>query len=279
MNRYQQAGTLRTVQIGDIKVSYVPDGAVKMVPRFLFPGTSDEDWVENARFLDSSGWLTISAGALLVEQGQRAVLVDVGFGPYPEPTSMLEWGMAQTYGGALLDNLAKLGRQPGDVEAIAITHLHVEHVGWAKDPAFAHAAFLVSQTEWGNRKAEYGVTEDVLAAIAPRFRPIADADEILPGVSALALAGHTPGQMGFEVTSGGERLLAFADVFHSPVQVTHPDWVLAGDPVPEESAAMRRAVLKRLEDPHTVGFGIHFADAVFGTPRQADNAWTWEPLN
>jgi glyoxylase-like metal-dependent hydrolase (beta-lactamase superfamily II) len=279
MNKFQRAGTLRSVQISDIRVSYVPDGAVKMVPRFLFPGTSDGDWIENAGFLDSSGWLTISSGGLLIERGQRAVLVDAGFGPYPEPVSRLEYGMAQMYGGALLDNLNALGRRPGDVEAIAITHLHVEHVGWAANPAFAHAACLLSQTEWETRKAEYGVTEDVLAAIAPRFRPIADGEEILPGVSALALPGHTPGQMGFEVVSGGERLVAFADVLHSPVQVTHPDWVLAGDLVPEKSAAMRRTILTRLADQQTLGFGIHFADAGFGMVRRTGTEFTWEALS
>ena len=279
MDRLQQAGTLRSAEIGDIRVSYVPDGAVKMVPRSLFPGTSDDDWTDNARFLDSSGWLTISSGGLLVERGHRAVLIDAGFGPYPEPVSRPEYGMAQMYGGALLDNLGALGRQPGDIEAIAITHLHVEHVGWAAEPAFAHAACLLSQTEWDSRKAEHGVTEDVLAAIAPRFRPVADGQEILPGVSAVALPGHTPGQMGVEVTAGGEHLLAFADVLHSPVQVTHPDWVLAGDLVPEESAAMRRAVLSRLASRQAPGFGIHFADVGFGTVRTTGTEFTWEPLS
>src|SRR5215469_8387841 len=115
MNRFQRAGTLRSVQIGDIRVSYLPDGAVKMVPRFLFPGTSDRDWIENARFLDSSGWLTISSGGLLIERRNRAVLIDAGYGPYPEPVSRPEYGIAQMYGGALLDNLSALGRQPGDV--------------------------------------------------------------------------------------------------------------------------------------------------------------------
>jgi glyoxylase-like metal-dependent hydrolase (beta-lactamase superfamily II) len=278
MTMFQRAGTLRSVAVGDIRVSYVPDGAVKMVPRFLFPGTSDGDWAENAEFLDSSGWLTISSGALLIERGQRAVLIDAGFGPYPEPVSRLEYGIARMYGGGLLDNLRALGRQPGDIEAIAITHLHVEHVGWAGDPAFAHSACLLSQTEWDNREAEYGVTEDVLAAIAPRFRPVADGDEILTGVTTLALPGHTPGQIGFEVAAGGERLLSFADVLHSPVQVTHPDWALAGDLVPQESAATRHAVLGRLADQRALGFGIHFADAGFGTVRRTGTGFGWEPL-
>jgi glyoxylase-like metal-dependent hydrolase (beta-lactamase superfamily II) len=278
MDEVRRAGRLRSVEVGDIRVSYVPDGAVKMVPRFLFPETSDDDWGENGRYLDGSGWLTISSGGLLVEHGSRAVLIDAGYGPYPEPVSRPEFGIAQMYGGALIDNLKALGRRPRDVEAIAITHLHVEHVGWAAHPDFAHAACLVSPTEWDSRRAEYGVTEEVLGAIEPRYRPITDGEEILPGLTALALPGHTPGQMGFEVASGDERLLAFADVLHSPIQVTHPDWILVGDLVPEETAAMRRAVLDRLAQDQIKGFGIHFADVGFGTVRRVGAEFSWEPL-
>jgi hypothetical protein len=82
-----------------------------------------------------------------------------------------------------------------------------------------------------------------------------------------------------EVASGGEHLLAFADVLHSPVQVSHPDWALAGDPVPDKSAAMRHAVLNRLADQQTPGFGIHFADADFGTVHRTGTTFTWEPLS
>ncbi|WP_432841162.1 MBL fold metallo-hydrolase [Dactylosporangium sp. CA-092794] len=269
---------LRQVQVGALRVSFVPDGAVKMVPRFLFPGTSETDWADNARFLDDAGRLTISSGALLVEHGDRAVLIDAGYGPYPEPVSRMEYGIAEMYGGALLDNLRRLGREPRDIEAIAITHLHIEHVGWAAHPAFAHAPCLLSDTEWSGRAATPGVSEQVLTAIGQRFRPVSAAEPILPGVTALALPGHTPGQTGYLLTSGDARLLAFADVMHSAVQVSHPDWPLLGESSPEESAAVRRQVLRRLADERAIGFGIHFADVTFGTVRQTGDAFSWEPL-
>ncbi|MFF1711896.1 MBL fold metallo-hydrolase [Streptomyces sp. NPDC058268] len=34
------------------------------------------------------------------------------------------------HGGELLDNLARVGRRPQDIEAVAITHLHGDHAGW-----------------------------------------------------------------------------------------------------------------------------------------------------
>lgn len=283
--RLRTPATIRSVQLGEVKLSYVPDGMVKMVPPSLFPGTTDESWARHGEYLDESGWLTISAGGLLIEHGDRAMLVDAGFGPFPEPMSMMEHGMATMHGGAQLDNLKRLGRDPEPVEAVAITHPHLEHLGWAAHPApgeslpaFAHAKYLLSQTEWDNRHATYGVTEQIADALAPRVHVVADGDEVFPGVRAVALPGHTAAQVGYTVTSTDARLFAFADVLHSPVQVVNPDWAIVGEPAPDESAALRRRVLGRLADEDLTGFGIHFADVPFGEVRRTDQGFDWEPL-
>jgi hypothetical protein len=54
------------------------------------------------------------------------MLVGAGFGPFPEPISMMEHGMATMYGGALLDNQQQwtvpglgYGITPGAVAVIA----------------------------------------------------------------------------------------------------------------------------------------------------------------
>jgi glyoxylase-like metal-dependent hydrolase (beta-lactamase superfamily II) len=279
MDRFHVAGALRSVQVGQLGVSYVPDGAVKMVPRFLFPTTTGEDWTAGAHYLDADGWLTVSSGGLLVERGDRAILLESGYGPHPEPVSSPENGMALMYGGAFVDNLRKLGREPAEIEAVAISHLHLEHFGWAAQPDFAHAEVLLSEAEWAAREAGFGVTAEVVAALAPRVRAIADGDEFFPGVTALALPGHTAGQTGFWLDGGdGARLLVFADVMHSPIQVTHPEWPLIGEPDPQRSEQTRREVLTHLADGSTIGFGIHFADVQFGRARRTAEGLAWEPL-
>jgi glyoxylase-like metal-dependent hydrolase (beta-lactamase superfamily II) len=282
-DRLRRPARIRTVRLGGL--SYVPDGVVKMVPPSLFPESTNAVWAEHSQYLDASGWLTISAGSLLVEHGGRAMLIDAGFGPFPEPISMMEHGMATMYGGALLDNLTQLGRTPESIDAVVITHLHMEHLGWAAHPApgeaapaFGHADYLISRTEWENRHTKYGVTEQIADALAPRVRFADDGDEVFPRVRAVALPGHTAGQVGYTVTSGDARLIAFADVLHSPVQVANPDWPIVGEPAPEESAGLRRRILGQLADEQSVGFGIHFADVPFGKVRRSDEAFVWEPL-
>ncbi|MFI0355335.1 hypothetical protein [Actinomadura sp. 9N407] len=64
----QQAG-IRSVQLGDMRVSYVPDGAVHLRARDLFPDTTSEVWATRPEFLNESGDLVASIAGLLVENG------------------------------------------------------------------------------------------------------------------------------------------------------------------------------------------------------------------
>lgn len=286
LQRLRRPARLRSVQVGNLKISYVPDGASKIVPRALLPETTEQDWAANADYLDESGWLTVSAGGLLVESGERALLVDAGFGPFASaPADLQHPSLARMYGGAFLDNLRRLGRRPEDVEAIAFTHLHVEHVGWAchpepddDRPAFPHAEYLLSPQEWDGRRAGYGVSQVMLDTMAPRVRTISDGEEIFPGVQAVALPGHTPGQLGYAITSAGAQLLAFADVMHSPVQVAHPDWAVVADD-PHAAPWSRQRILDALADQETIGYGAHFADVVFGQVRRTGGGLDWVPLS
>ncbi|WP_433661027.1 MBL fold metallo-hydrolase [Nocardia sp. CA-128927] len=51
-------------------------------------------------------------------------------------------------GGALLDNLAHVGIRPERLDAIAITHMHIDHIGWALHPAFAQTRLRIPAPEW-----------------------------------------------------------------------------------------------------------------------------------
>lgn len=48
--------------------------------------------------------------------------------------------------------LAALGRAPEDIEAVAFSHLHPDHTGWAThERLFSCAAYLVAEPEWAAR--------------------------------------------------------------------------------------------------------------------------------
>ena len=48
--------------------------------------------------------------------------------------------------------------------------------------------------------------------------------EIMPGITAVAAPGHTPGHMALNVSSGGEHLLCISDVVLHPIHLEMPEW-------------------------------------------------------
>ncbi|MBE1532473.1 MBL fold metallo-hydrolase [Actinomadura algeriensis] len=260
MNSWNTEAGIRSVDVGELRVSYVPDGVGRLRSRGWFPDVTDDDWARHPDVLDESAALVASMGGLLVEHGDRALLIDAGFGPEPQADDPANVHVGAITTGAFLDNLAELGRGPDRVEAVAYTHLHPDHVGWSD----RFARHLVAAPEWDHRDGE-------LDAIADRVETIGDGDEIFPGVRVLATPGHTPGHTAYVLESGGERLVALGDAFHSPVQIEHPEWRVALDGDQERAIGLRRRLVDELDDGRTRAFGIHFADVQFGRVR--DGAW------
>jgi glyoxylase-like metal-dependent hydrolase (beta-lactamase superfamily II) len=280
--RLRRSSEIRSVSIGEITVTYLPDGLVQIKPRGLFPGTTPPDWADYQGHIDEAGYLTASSGALLIEKGSRAMLIDSGYGPMSVPANPANPVFGEIRGGGLLASLAEVGRKPGEIEAVTFGHLHMDHVGWAALPAHANpfkdAACLVHKPEWRPGKPAHGVTVDMLDSLAGRLTEVADGEEIFPGVRVVALPGHTPGHAGFRISSQGEELIAFGDVMHSPVQVYHPEWQVIGDPGPDEAVASRRRILDELAGTGKIGFGCHFADVVFGRVERSGAGPAWTPL-
>lgn len=79
--------------------------------------------------------------------------------------------------------------------------------------------------------------------------------------------------------SGGQRLIAFGDALHTPLQVEHPEWSCVYDHDPVRAADHRRRLVAELAEPGTIGFGVHFADVVFGRVERRDKGLTWQPLD
>ncbi|NDU73792.1 MBL fold metallo-hydrolase [Actinomadura sp. DSM 109109] len=257
---------IRSVEWGDVRLSYVVDGSVRLKPRGWLPETTDEDWRRHAAVLDESGLFVASIGGLLVERGDRAMLVDAGFGPNRVPDDPDNPLIGALEGGAFLESLEKLGRRPEEIEVVAYTHLHPDHIGWAG--SFGEHA--VSEPEWRHREE---------TPAAERIRTVRDGEEIFPGVRVLPTPGHTPGHTAYVVESAGRRLIAFGDAFHSPVQITRPDWRVAIDSDPEQGIAIRRRLVEELRDGDTLGFGVHFADVAFGRVGERDGEPMWEPVD
>ncbi|MBB0244212.1 MBL fold metallo-hydrolase [Streptomyces alkaliphilus] len=292
-SRLRRPSAVRRLRTGDHTLTHVPDGSVQLRPRQWFPGTGESDWVQHAAHLDTDGCLVGSIGGLLIEFGNRAMLIDAGFGPRRLAPGDSHPALGLLEGGRLPAELTALGVSPSRIERIAFTHLHDDHRGWApppgsgQPPTFPRAALLAGREEW--RSAGVPGTALATATAAPDAvvpgRPYAvePGEEIFPGVTTVPLPGHTTGHTGYLISSGDTRVLAFGDVMHSTIQLAHPDWHVLFDADAEQAVRTRHRVLEMLGESDTIGFGNHFADVVFGrlvsAPTEDTPRWEAAPTD
>ncbi|WP_280312016.1 MBL fold metallo-hydrolase, partial [Nocardia abscessus] len=190
LDHYTRPATLHHHQLGDHRITYLPDGVALLEPHTWLPDADDHIWAEHAHLINPDGYLVASVGALLIEHGNRAMLIDAGFGPLAVPT-----GFGLMRGGQLLDSLAAAGKTLADIELVAITHLHLDHIGWLWQTApatttspFADIPVLIGDTEWqrsGHATAP-GASAQMVGVLTAQFSTITDGGEIFPGVHAQA---------------------------------------------------------------------------------------------
>ncbi|WP_018567267.1 MBL fold metallo-hydrolase [Streptomyces sp. PsTaAH-124] len=276
-----QQSAVRSLVLGEVRMTYVVDGAMAMLPSGFFPGFPADHWDRHPELLDAQGRLPMSAGGLLVERDGRRLLIDAGLGPVRGPVHVSGDLVGHSDSGALLATLAALGHTPEDIEAVAFTHLHVDHTGWAFTPekTFPRARYLVAAREWTPHGCGTTVpgapAADVLTRIGAEHTPFDDGEEVFPGVRALVTPGHSSGHTCYVISAGSERVIVLGDVFHTPAQLTHPDWPSRPDLDGAGVRAARERLTAELGQPGTIGFAFHFGDQVFG--RLTGTGWTPVP--
>ncbi|GAA3438886.1 MBL fold metallo-hydrolase [Kutzneria kofuensis] len=281
-----EQSAVRRLRLGDVRLTYVVDGAMAMVAGAFFPTTPTQYWRDHPEALDAHGRVAASAGGLLVERGDRKLLIDAGLGPFRGPLSVGKEPFGAADSGSLPDILAELGVDPGEIDTVAYTHLHLDHVGWAFVDGrkfFPNARYLVAAQEWAPH--DHGVTvpgviaETTVVPMRGNHELIGEGEEVWPGVHAIVTPGHTPGHSSFIVSAEAGRIVVFGDSFHTPAQITHPEWGSTPDTDSEGVLKARARVLGELERPGTLGFGAHFGDQAFGrVVRDGDGAAVWEPV-
>jgi glyoxylase-like metal-dependent hydrolase (beta-lactamase superfamily II) len=269
------AAPLSTMAIGDIRLTYLPDGIHHVRPLAQYSGSDDAFWARRGHVLDDDGWLVMSIGSLLIQNGETNALVDLGFGPHSVDITELTYGAHEgdLIGGELIRSLFAVGLRPEDIDIVLFSHLHPDHVGWVDDndePTFANATCYVSSTEWdywlngpesGTPRAPSPTQQ---AAIATRLTLLSDLANPLKGVTAVATPGHTPGHVSFVVSSGTDRAVILGDMIHCPVEIgeSEIDFVFDVDPVLARETKAR--IERELARPDTVTVGPHFPNLIFG---------------
>ena len=138
--------------------------------------------------------------AWLVRHPDGPILVDTGIG-LGHPL-IDEWYRPNVT--PLDEALGTIGVAPGDIAAVALSHLHFDHCG---QQAMLDAPVHVQAVEHDAAQA-VGYTVPEWAAIpSDRLRLVDGDQEIAEGVSVLATPGHTPGHQSVLIEAGADRVV------------------------------------------------------------------------
>jgi glyoxylase-like metal-dependent hydrolase (beta-lactamase superfamily II) len=225
----------------------------------------------------------IQVNAFLVEQRGTRILVDTGCGGQLGPTV-----------NKLQGNLAAAGVNNTSIDAILCTHIHPDHTNGLVDvfgeavfpnaEVYVHsadAAFWLSEENRDRAPAEMKVQFDWARAAFSPYRErthLIAAGEVLPGVDAIGLPGHTPGHCGYTVHSDGEALLIWGDAVHSiSLQTARPEVTFAADVDADAARDTRLRLFDQVATDRLLFTGMHLEFPGFGYLTRYGDAFRYEP--
>lgn len=280
-----QAAARESIGVGDIRVTYLPDGEASVSATAMFPAGSQELWDAHRELFDADDKLLLTLGSFLIRTGERTILVDLGFG---DATVSFPPVDGEFRAGQLLSSLRAEGLEPPDIDTVFYTHLHLDHVGWtATDQklTFPDARHVTGEGEvefWRSLDHEHPLVgvgphrEEVLAPLEGRVDAVADGASIAPGITVVATPGHTPGHCSLVLSSGTQRAILLGDVMHCPVQLADNDVALVFDVDPELGARTRDRIMAELAgDEQAVAGTGHFSGSAFGRILKGESRRTW----
>lgn len=269
-----------TFKVGAIEITVISDGLMSLPLSFVLP-RMDEGVVSH--LLASRGQpagVTAQVNVLVMKMGDRLVLVDTGGTKDFMPTI-----------GSFAARFEAAGFKAEDVTDVVLTHAHPDHLWGAIDDLdesrFSKARIHMSAVErdfWlkdglaesmpEGLKGMAAGTQRRLKIIESQIAAARPGTEILPGISLVDTAGHTPGHSSVLMNSGGQSLLVGGDALSSPViSFEKPDWPWGADFDADKGIATRKSLLDRLATDRTALFGYHLPWPGLGRVERKDNAY------
>lgn len=246
-----QAPGFYRYKVGDITVTAINDG---------FGKRPLEGFVRNAELADvkkamaqaflPQDALSITFTTLVLQHGDKLTLVDTGNGDSGAPTS-----------GTWMANFRAAGFDPKNVSTVVFSHFHGDHINGfrLKDgtAVFPNAEVMVPAAEWAywmddakmsaapeGMKGAFAGVRRVFSPVAKDVKQFEAGKEILPGLTAIAAPGHTPGHTVFALASGSGKMMIMSDTTNHPALfVRNPDWSAVFDMDGPQAAATRRKLL------------------------------------
>lgn len=264
------------ISVGNAEVLSVTDGADRAPASALFPKVATSEWNAYPGLVGDDGKLDINFGSFVIRSQGKTILVDTG------------WG--KDYPGKLMDELREKGASVDEIDIVAFTHLHIDHVGWniaeedgASRLTFPNARYYVPKIDFDffNEDLESNsyMASQVNSLESLGALELIESDTALTSeVTMVSTPGHTPGHMSLSILSDGQRGYILGDVINVASQANETHWEIIYDNDHAMARETREKVLERLEkDGSVIGMG-HYTMPSFGRLIRKEGRRLWQAL-
>ncbi len=217
---------------------------------------------------DEHNLCTWAMRLLLIEDGDRKILIDTGIGDKQSEKFFSYYYLDKT--NTLEKSLTAKGFSFADITDVVLTHFHFDHVGGAVKkegeqllPAFPNATYWTSRAhlDWAlnpnaREKASFLKENIVPLQEAGVFKFVEEGNSPFEHIDFIFVDGHTESQMLPLINTGERRLLYCADLFPSVGHLPLP-YVMAYDVRPLETLKEKEEVLGRAIQENWVLFFEH----------------------
>lgn len=185
---------------------------------------------------DERNLCTWALRCLLIEAGNRLILVDTGMGDKQDARF---FGHYDLHGDdSLLNSIRQAGYAETDITDVLLTHMHFDHVGGAVKreagsgnlvPTFANATHWVHSDHW--QWATHPNPREKASFLSENILPIEESGQLsfldkspldLPGLELIYVDGHTEKMALPKLTVNGQTILFCADLLPSSYHVPMP---------------------------------------------------------
>ncbi len=204
---------------------------------------------------DEANRIDLACRHLLIDDGQRRILVDTGLGNKLSAKEVRIFRVEQPE-HALETALKSAGFSREQVTDVIPTHLHFDHAGGATIvegdevlPAFPNATYYTQKSQW--QLANHPSLKDRASYIPDNFLPLErhgrleildGPGEIAPGVEILVGNGHTDGHQMVKVSGAGETVVFMGDTIPTATHLRLP-FIMGYDLRPLETLAEKQRLL------------------------------------
>ena len=279
-------------RVGSREVQVLSDGVIWLDAGAVFGLVPKVMWQRVTGETNELNQIPLALNCLLLESDRQTVLIETGQGNKDfEQTRRRGW---EPDHGKLIDDLARNGVQPADVDIVINTHLHNDHTGWntVKNGdgelavTFPNARYYIQRGEWEDAlhpnertRATY-LPENLLPVEAAGQIEFMDGEtQVTSDITVIETPGHTAEHASVVIANGGESAIYLGDMIQHQVQLERVAWLSAFDVLPLINLETKKRLIAEAIKKQSLLVAVHNPFPGVGrlsAGERGRNVWTSE---